>query len=579
MADPTSSWQTDGDATEPHSLESLGRGSGLALLGQVFFVAALFGSRVLLVRNLSGAAFGTFALGLALTNLLIAIVGMGMPSGVARQLAHDASERKRRSFESASLLITVPVAGATALALFFGAPALADWLGDPLLSQAFPFFAVYLVAATFLNLVPAFFQGREDLLPNALFNQILNPVLGLGFLVLFVSGMRVRLPFIASVGFGPIALPGTDGLGGALFAYTLGAVGALAALVVYAGLRRRAGEAAVQQSAVEIRAPPLKVSAFRGARSLLRFSLPLSLVLLASIAPGSIDTVVLGRFESSVVVGMYNAVLPLARLVLLGSVSLSAIMLPVSTRLLRGGDAEELRRSYATSTKWIVLASLPFFVLFFAFPVSSLDLVYGSAAAAPAYASAALVLRVMSLGTFLLTILGPATSVLIGLGRLRLVMINMGLGAAIDLVGSLVLVPPYGAVGAAVAFSAAVLTPAVLSVAQTRSLVRVDPFRWTLAKPLLAVLAPTAVVFTLSEALWRWSPTPMYLVALFFVVLVLYLGAIVLTGSLEPEDTHLLGVLEKRLGRPMRTLRRIARRFLPELQVGSAAVESGPPVG
>jgi hypothetical protein len=95
-----------------------------------------------------------------------------------------------------------------------------------------------------------------------------------------------------------------------------------------------------------------------------------------------------------------------------------------------------------------------------------------------------------------------------------------------------------------------------------------------LAKPLLAVLAPVGAVFTVSDVFWRWSPTATYLVALFFVVIAFYAGAVLFTRSVEPHDSHLLVVLEKRLGRPLATLRRIARRFLPELGAQPSAAES-----
>jgi O-antigen/teichoic acid export membrane protein len=288
------------------------------------------------------------------------------------------------------------------------------------------------------------------------------------------------------------------------------------------------------------------------------------------IVPGALDTVVLGYFRSASVVGMYNAIIPMAKLVFLGSFALAAIMLPVSARLLKHGEVRELRESYATSTKWIAIASLPFFVVFFAFPDQSLAFVYGPSAASAAYAMAPTTLRIMSVGAFAATLLGPAGSVLVGMGRLRLVVANMGASVAVDFFGSVLLVPSLGAEGAAIAFSAALVTPAILAVAETRRLLSIDALRWSLAKPLALVLLIVGGGLGMAAGLLHWTPSGLQLVGLFFSVVALYALGILLTRSVEPVDTHLLGIVEKRLGRPLAPVRRLSRRFLDESQVPPA---------
>ncbi len=522
-----------------HSLQSLGHGSLLALVGQIFLVGALFGVRILLVTRLSPGDWNSVALTLALVGFIGAVGTLGLPQAVARQLAHTVATRDRRRLVVNAILLTLPAAAVAGGALFLLADPLASLLSDPSLTPVLEFFAGYLVLTTISGLLASFFQGNEDVLPNTLFNQVLSPGLALIFLFSFLE----------------------EGLGltGALLAYLLSALATLVGLTVYTLSRRgRPWDRPLDPQRV------LSVDyETNTAASLLVFALPLALVAVAAATVGTADTIVLGVLSPShtQVVGPYNAVLPMARLVALGGASLGYIMLPVASHLHRVGDMQELRRSYTTITKWILLVTLPFFLLFLLLPGPSLSFVYGSALNSPGYGNATVLLQITVLGSFLATLMGPSSSVLIGLGRLRLLLYDTVASALTDVLLSVALVPVLGSEGAAIAFASATALLPVLCVVQTHLLEGIHPFHGVLARPLLALSVPVAVLFLVASSR-GWDPSGLWLPGLFALLFLGYFLAIPATRSLEMEDGHLLSVAESYLGRPLPFLRRLGRYFV-----------------
>lgn len=522
-------------------MESLGQGSLLAFVGQLLNLAILFGVRVALVHFLTVQEFGVLTLGISLFTLVQAILNLGLPTAIARQIAHSPFVEERRRIMRVGFWITLVAAIAVPVILVPSAGLLASWVRDPLFAPVLAYLSIYLALVMVQTLLTSFFQGHENVLPYVLTVLVVSPALTLVFL-----GALLGLGW---------------GLTGAVIAYVIAGAITLAGLVVYTLTKRKQLESVPE--GLRLRGGAIDHTPRTTPRSLLLFSLPLALVGLALVVPGNADTLVVGLLQPVEVAGSYNAALALGRLVTLGITSLAFIMLPVAARLHARGDFEELRRSYAVITKWILLLSFPFFLLFVFFPQASLMFLYGDKVATPAYAQAPLVLAVVSSGAFVASLLGPSTAVLTGFGRLGPLVRATAISATIDVVGSFALVPLVGVVGAAIAFSASVVALPALCLAEINSRAVVHPFSWSLGKPLLAVAAVFTPVFVLLR-LTGWSPSFVEVPLLFLLIAIGYVIAVPATRSLAWEDGHLLTVVEGYLGRRLVTLRRIGARFVRE---------------
>jgi O-antigen/teichoic acid export membrane protein len=501
-------------------LSSVTRGTLSLFLATLGFIGLSFVARVILVRSISTIDWDAYSFGLAVIAVIGAIGTLGLPTALARSLPYASTDDQRRSMVRGGLIIGGTAAFVSGLVLWLLGPSIVSALHFPALGPVLVAFPIAASASIAVQLLAAIFQGYEDVTPNSLFIQLLPPGLFVAFL------------------FAIYALPprGID-YGSALAAYTAANVVALLFAIGYTvrGLRRRL---------------PAGPGAPGAVRHLL---LPLLLVAAMATLVGSGDTLVLGSFDPSGV-GTYANSITLARLVLVGVGAAAYIFLPVAARLLRQKDVPAIGVTYVTVTKWMILFSLPLFLLFVFVPGRSLDLVYGSA-----YAVIVLPLQIVATGAFLTTALGPAANAQVAFGQTRLLAINSVIAGAIDIGAAVALVPPYGLTGAAVAFAAANVAYVALSLGELAYFTGVHPFRPHFLVPLVVTAIPVAALLAFAPVTWPLWSLPLVGIGIAFLFVLVVLG----TRSVDDGDRMLLGALENLFGRPLPLLRRIGRLGLP----------------
>lgn len=501
------------------AINSVGRGASIMLVATLCLLVFQFGSRVLVIHVLTVDQWGDFSLAVALTSLLALLTSLGIPTAVARTLAFETTAEDRWRVIRRATVVTLITAAAGSVIVFFFAPQIAAGFHKGALAPVLTLFSVTVATAVVSSVLAGFFQGLERVQPNAIFNQILNPALFLAFTALFLF---FHLQFDA-----------------AIYGYVLAAAVSLSALAVY----------------TVVKLPPLVASAstktFEGDASGRVPFIELSITLFGVTALGYVtsfgDTLVLGLYRAADEVAQYSSAMTLARLFLVGAGTITYIYLPVAARLRRQGDFDTMRRSYVTTSRWLMVITLPLFFLFFFDPVSSLGFAFGRL-----YEPAAEALQILTLSSLLAVLLGPAPSALGGLGESRVMLIFTLSSAVANVALSFTLIPLYGLLGAALAWAIArVLYPA-LCMTRLWAGYRITPVSWNSARPLVlsALLLVPVFVLLLPE------PRPILLPLLFFLVLFVFLGSIVLTRSVDSGDILVVGVLERRLGRPMPGLRR-----------------------
>ena len=512
----------DSDATVREGLSSVTKGTLFLLVSTLLLVALNFVSRVVIVRSISPNDWSTFSFGLTLSGVLVAIGCLGMPSAIARSLPYATSDDERRTIVRGALGIgSVAALGSSVLLFAFAGP-IGRSLGSPGITLGLQYFSISVGTLIVATLIASVFQGYEDVTPNALFLQIVNPALFVAFL-----GVAIVLP--------PLWLSYQD----ALLAYALANVVTLALLVLY--LVRRLPRHLPPGPRMPTALPRF-----------LRFAAPLFVVGVMGTITGSADTLILGIFHP-LEVGTYTASLTLARLLPIGIGAAAYIFLPVASRFLRIGESRSVGITYATVTKWMTLVSLPLFLLFFFLPSSSLGFVYGSN-----YTAILVPLQVAVAGAFITTLLGPASTAQVAFGQTRLLAANAIVAGVADIVVSFALVPTYGYVGAAIAWSVANAAYAALSLVELAFLTGVQPFHRHFVVPVLATGLPVGVVlWYFHPNLPLWSLPPLGLgIALLFVILV------IVTRSIDDGDRLLLEAVEQLMGRPLPLLRRLGRHAL-----------------
>jgi len=517
------------------AIDSLGRGTIVMTFGTMALLLLNFIGRVYTARNLSVAEFGDFNLGLAFAGLLALVALVGLHQAMARTIAETRDATVRRKVIRWAAVVTGISATFTSVLVYVFAPQIASLFGGGTgspLTMVFQLFSVTIGLTLLCTFLASIFQGFEDTVPNAWLNQAVQPAAFVVFVVIFLV-LHLALK-------------------GALIAWVLSNVVTFVGLVLYS-VRRLPRHLAPGPSAREL------------PTGLLSLSFAIWGVTTLTFVTAYVDTLILGAFRPETQVGIYSAVMTLARLILVVSAAVTYIFLPVAARLKGLGDMRTLNEMFVTTTRWIMIFTVPIFLVCALLPSNSITTVFG-----PAYAPGAAALVLITGGALISMVFGPVNAALAGMGATRPLLLSTGISAGANIALSFGLIPTYGLMGAAVAWTVArILYPATAAFAMYADH-GIHPFHRSLLRPLavsLAVGIPlfVAVIFVPHPA---WVVFPLY-----FVGLAVCIGAVLVTRSVMAGDFVACRIAERVLGRPLPRLRRLLERSLsPMVMEGTDAL-------
>ncbi len=514
------------DTQDAHrsAVDSLGRGTATLVVGTILLLLLNFVSRVAVARHLSVAEFGDFNLGLSFAGLLSLVALLGLHQAVARTIAESPDPTVRLKLIRWTAVVTVAAAITTSVAIYLLAGSIA-WIFDRsspgTLTVVFQMFSVTVGLTLLCTFIASIFQGFEDTFPNAILNQGVQPAAFLVFVfLLFAYHLELTAALIAWVASNIVTFGG---------------------LLIYAWLR------------LERHLPPVMPAA-ELPPGLWILSLSLWGVTTLTYVTGYADTLILGAFRPTSDVGIYSALMTLARLILVAAGSVTYIFMPVAARLSGSRNYDAIRTTYVTAGRWVLIFTVPMFLVFGLLSNDSLIAVFGKA-----YSPGAEALIVVSGCALASVAFGPVNAALAGMAMTRPLLFATAVSAISNIALSLLLIPPYGLMGAAIAWSVArVAYPAAgaLALHQTH---RIGPLHRTFVVPLVGSLAVGIPLFLVVGAVSHphWVVFPMY-----FVGVGIFLGVMVLTRSFEEGDLVAVRLLERVLRRPLPALERLILRFV-----------------
>jgi O-antigen/teichoic acid export membrane protein len=243
-----------------------------------------------------------------------------------------------------------------------------------------------------------------------------------------------------------------------------------------------------------------------------------------------LDKVVLGALTNVSVVTYYVVPANLAQR-LHGAVARgTGIVLPVSTDLHARGETAALQRFYVRATRMVALVIVSFAVPVFVFAREILLEWVGSDFATTSFGT----LRLLILTYAALSLTALPYYLTLGFGRPQVSAAFNVVTAAINVVLMVILIPPHGLIGAAVAYLASTVTVPPLIVFVERKLLQLDASPWpSLLARLSLVVAGQAVACLLLRPLA--DGLPQLLVVLMLGVAIAPLLAVA-TGYLTPQD-------------------------------------------
>ena len=253
-----------------------------------------------------------------------------------------------------------------------------------------------------------------------------------------------------------------------------------------------------------------------------------------------LDTVMLGFMRTDAEVGCYNAAIKIKVILVSAVTSLGTVLLPRASYYAQNKQTDELLRITKKAMNFVCLFALPLTVYFMLFARSGVLLLSGDAYTASVLPMQIIMPTLLFIG--MTNILGM--QILVPLGREKTVLLSEIVGAVVNLALNWLLIPPLGAVGAAVGTVVAEAAVWVVQCVCLRDLVKQTYRHVRVGVLLLGV--------TIGTVAGGWvSALPLSEFAQLLLSAVLFFGAYLTTMLIckEPLTRELLETARARLRR------------------------------
>jgi O-antigen/teichoic acid export membrane protein len=454
-------------------------GAGISALGGIALTAALTNG---LSRTTAGTIFAITSLFLVAT----AVVQLGTEVGLVRWLPVLIVRRRMAFLRPVIRMAMAPVLGAATVAallgLFFAedvASALGDGSGTAV--GMVRVVAVFLPVAAAYQVLQAATRGLGTMRPTVMVEGLGRTVAQLVLVVLAIV-----------VGWGATAV---------VLLWTLPYALGLAVTVVWlvALLRRRVGPRPAEPSVgSEESGPAVRAELATVRRDFWRFTGPRALGTVAQMALKRLDIVLVAALRSPAEAALYAAA---TRFVVVGQLGVQALqqaLSPQLSALFAAGDRDGVRDVYRAATAWTMLLAWPVYLVT-ALLAPELLLLFGDG-----YTDVAPVVVLLSLAMLAATASGAVDVVLLMSGHTWLSLGNNVGAMVINIVLNLVLIPRYGALGAGIAWTIAIVLRNLLPLVQIRVLYGISP----VSRQTGFVALSAAVWLGVVPGLMRWAGAP-----------------------------------------------------------------------
>jgi O-antigen/teichoic acid export membrane protein len=497
-----------------NSLQQIARGTTIVFTGVIVSMALNFILRVVLVRYTSQDEYGLYSLALTIISMICIVSTLGLDEGSSRYIAFflgrsESGRVKKVVLSTVKLALAASVACAAVLFMFSDAIATYVFHTQEL-SGTLKVISIAIPFTVLIQILTSITRGFNISIMKVLFNDIMKP---LSFLVLLVAVIVLGLKFDAIV-----------------VAY----VASLAVTVLAFALFAARWFSGKYESSPD--------SGRSVTMDLIRFSIPLLSVNMLMMMMSQATTLLLGIFKTPVDVGKFDIAIMMGSLLLTVLNSLGYIYTPTASNLYGKGQVEDLKRSYIVSTRWGYIGTLPILFMFLVFPGVIVDLLFGAR-----YADVAVFLQILCLGYLINPLTGPNYHTLIAMGRTRVIIESFLANAFINLALSVLLIPPMGIAGAAIAVSVSTLVANTLLSVRLYQLLQIHPLTRNYVASVVSSLMLLALAYFGLKYL-AIVPTLAIAIVCFIAYMAAYAVALIALKAIDKEDIMILSAIEKKLG-------------------------------
>ncbi len=477
------------------------RAGAAGLIGTFLGVALSLVWQFILARALGPAGLGNISLGFSLFVVLTALLPLGLDSAAMRYISFH-----RGRGEAAQTLGVMHSTVYASLGLSLLVSPLLIWqsgwiaghiFSKPDLTELLQILFLGLPLSILLQVLGSVLQGFQKIGARAFVQQTVVP----GLRIIGLLGLIFILRSVHPSG----------------VAVVIVVASALGALILAIAVLREARSAAVRG---------LKPAAPEA--SLYRYSAQAVLITAVEQVTAAAPVFLLGILSASSQVGIFGVAFRAGLVLSFFLVSLNLIAAPVTSSLFAAGKIDSVQALYRVTTRWGLTLALPLFLLLMLLAPSVMG-IFGAdfKAGAPA-------LQLLALGQIINVGTGPCRWLLNVTDRQHLNVFSGLIALFAGVVLGLILIPRYGAIGAAIGAAFSVALVNLIGLVQAYRILRLQPYERAFIKPLLSALVAAVVVLVVDRAIGSSSDWVRLLVG-GAAILAAY-GASLLALGLERED-------------------------------------------
>lgn len=455
---------TDIPATTNVATKKHLRGSTFLLFGRVIAMAANFVVQILTVRYLSKSDYGAFAYALSLVSLGSSLTVFAFDKTITRfvPIYQERGEHHKVLGSLIMMISTVFSLGFFLVLLVFG---LKGWITESLVSD--PLAGQLLLLLIFLTPIQALDSLLVGMLaifskPSSIFFR--RYVLGPGLKLLVVISLIVFRSNVYFLSIGYIAA---------------GVLG----IVIFTGILLRDLRNQELWNHIEIKKIKFPVKEIFG------FSTPLLTSNLVYMVRTQLVIILLEYFRSTLDVASYRAVQPVADLNTTVIQSFSLLFMPTMARMFAKQDHEGIDDLYWQSAAWITVISFPILLLTFSLAQPLTLLFFGER-----YAQSGWIMAILALGYYFNAALGYNADTLRVFGKLRYTVTIDFIALVISVGLNVLLIPRYGAMGAAFGTCGTLVLYNLLNHVGLRFVTKIHLFEWRYLTVYMSIFLGTALL-------------------------------------------------------------------------------------
>ena len=461
--------------------------------------------RISIARYYGPESYGLFSLGFVISGFFITFASLGFSEGISRFIPMYRSEKQKIKYLiKFSNNILFFSAFFSAFLLFFNSEFIAiNFFHNSELTLYLKIFSFLIPIQIFTNFYFSIIRSHEKIHAYSFGTNILQNMTKFLIIILFIYlGLKslIAIPLSYLVGI----------LSGLIFAY----------LYCKFKLSYIFTKITILDNKKNLRL------------NFLSYSWPLVLYGILGSIMYWIDTFLIGYFENAYWVGIYNAAIPIALLLVLAPEIFLQMFFPLITRELSMKNFTVVRELSKQITKWIFILNLPLTILILLFPGVFINILFG-----PEYLLAKNALRILTMGYFILTLSSVASNLLLSKGKSKIILINLILTSILNFILNFILIPHYGITGAAFATFISLSVLSLLLISENYYFNHILPFRRNMAAIFFISLILSGILYNISLFV---NVNLIWLIVLGGLFGAAYLGLIILTKSFDKNDLMVL---------------------------------------